>query len=105
MRINWRKFIGVDPDVHHGEPFIKGTRVPVSVIVGSVADGMTFDEIINSYPQLKKESVRAALAYAADILHEMNDDGWDRLMEIRKKLGKGRKNKKNSVEILSEMRR
>lgn len=105
MRIDWHKFIGVDPEVHHGEPCIKGTRVPVSVIVGSVADGMTFDEIINSYPQLEKESVQAALAYAADILHERNDDGWDQLMEIRKKLGKGRKNNKNSVEILSEMRR
>jgi uncharacterized protein (DUF433 family) len=51
MRINWHKFISVDPEIHHGEPCIKGTRIPVSMIVGSVADGMSFDEIIDSYPQ------------------------------------------------------
>ena len=72
MRIDWHKFISVDPEVHHGEPCIKGTRVPVSMIVGSIADGMSFDEFIGEYPQLKKESVQAALAYAADIVrHEI----------------------------------
>ena len=70
MRIDWHKFIGVDPEVHHGEPCITGTRVSVSMIVGSIADGMSFDEIINEYPQLKKESVQAALAYAADIVRQ-----------------------------------
>ena len=62
MRIDWHNFISVDPEIHHGEPCIKGTRIPVSMIVGSVADGMSFDEIIDAYPQLKKESVQAALA-------------------------------------------
>ncbi len=61
MRIDWHTFISVDPEVHHGEPCIKGTRIPVSMIVGSVADGISFDEIINAYPQLKKESIVAAL--------------------------------------------
>lgn len=70
MRIDWHEFISVDPDIHHGEPCIKGTRIPVSMIVGSVADGMSFDEIIDSYPQLKKDSVKAALAYAADIVRQ-----------------------------------
>lgn len=72
MRINWQEYISADPEIHHGEPCIKGTRIPVSMIVGSIADGMTMDEIIASYPQLKKESVRAALAYAADVVrHEV----------------------------------
>ena len=70
MRIDWHKFITVDPNVHHGEACIKGTRVPVSMIVGSVADGMSFDEIVDAYPQLKKESVQAALAYAAEIVRQ-----------------------------------
>jgi len=70
MRIDWHKFISVDPEVHHGEPCIKGTRVSVSMIVGSVADGMSVDEIVDAYPQLKEESVRAALAYAADIVRQ-----------------------------------
>jgi uncharacterized protein (DUF433 family) len=68
MHIDWHKLITVDFDIHHGEPCIKGTRIPVSMIVGSVADGKTFDEIIEAYPQLKKESIQAALAYAADIV-------------------------------------
>ena len=59
MRIDWHKHIAVDSDIHHGEPCIKGTRVPVSLIVGCVADGMTFDEILDAYPQLKKESIQA----------------------------------------------
>ena len=72
MRIDWHRYISVDPEVHHGEPCITGTRVPVSMIVGSIADGMSFDEIIDEYPQLKKESIQAALAYAADIVrHEI----------------------------------
>jgi uncharacterized protein (DUF433 family) len=70
MRINWHKFITIDPDIHHGEPCIKGTRVPVSIIVGSIADGMTFDEILDAYPQLKRESIQAALAYAAEVVRQ-----------------------------------
>lgn len=70
MRIDWHKFVSVNPEIHHGEPCIIGTRIPVSMIVGSVADGMSFDEIIDAYPQLKKESVQAALAYAADIVRK-----------------------------------
>jgi uncharacterized protein (DUF433 family) len=68
MRIDWRKYIAVDPDIHHGEPCITGTRVPVSMIVESVADGMALDEILDAYPQLKKESIQVALVYAADII-------------------------------------
>jgi len=40
------------------------------MVVGSVADGMAYDEILNAYPQLKKESIQAALAYAAAIVRE-----------------------------------
>ncbi len=61
MRIDWHTFISVDPEIHHGEPCIKGTRIPVSIIVGSVADGMSFDKIINAYPHLEEESIEVAL--------------------------------------------
>jgi uncharacterized protein (DUF433 family) len=72
MRVDWQQFIVVDPEIHHGEPCLKGTRIPVSMIVGSVADGMSFDEIIESYPQLNKEALQAAMAYAADVVrHEV----------------------------------
>jgi len=75
MRIDWHKHISVDPEVHHGEPCIKGTRVPVSMIVGSIADGMSFDKIVDSYPQLKKESLQAALTYAEDFAHKDRKEG------------------------------
>jgi uncharacterized protein (DUF433 family) len=39
MNVNWREKIVINPVIHHGEPCITGTRVPVSVIVGSIADG------------------------------------------------------------------
>ena len=72
MRVDWHKFIVVDPEIHHGEPCVKDTRIPVSMLVGSIADGMSFDEIIDAYPQLKKEAIQAALAYAADVVrHEV----------------------------------
>ena len=69
-RINWKEYIVIDPDLHHGDPCIKGTRIPVTTIVGSLADGMTSDEIIAAYPQLTVIEVQAALAYAADIMRQ-----------------------------------
>lgn len=61
-RINWRDYVNIDKDLHHGEPCIKGTRVPASIIVGSIADGMTVDEVLREYPQITLEAVRASLA-------------------------------------------
>lgn len=69
-RINWKEYIVIDPDLHHGDPCIKGTRIPVTTIVGSLADGMTSDEIIAAYPQLTLIEVQAALAYAADVMRQ-----------------------------------
>jgi uncharacterized protein (DUF433 family) len=64
--MNWRERISIDPDIHHGEPCIKGTRVPVSVIVGSIADGDTPPQIIDAWPQLTVDDIRAALKFAAE---------------------------------------
>jgi len=62
----WRSRIAIDPKIHHGDPCIAGTRVPVSVIVGSLADGDTFEQILASYPQIKQEDIRAALQFAGN---------------------------------------
>jgi uncharacterized protein (DUF433 family) len=64
--MSWRDRISIDPAIHHGKPCIKGTRVPVSVIVGSIADGDTPERIIESWPQLTAEDIRAALRFAAE---------------------------------------
>jgi len=63
--MNWRARISIDPRIHHGKPCIKGTRIPVSVIVGSIADGDTPERIIQSWRQLKPEDITAALRFAA----------------------------------------
>jgi uncharacterized protein (DUF433 family) len=70
QRVEWRQRIVTDPEIHHGEPCIAGTRVPVRMIVGSLADGLTAEQIVAEYPQLAPEDIAAALAYAAEVLHQ-----------------------------------
>ncbi len=68
----WRKRISVAPAVHHGDPCIAGTRVSVSVIVGSVADGDSFADLLRSYPQLTREDIQAALHFAAEAVNRFD---------------------------------
>ena len=70
MRRRWQDRIAIDPEIHHGDPCIKGTRIPVAMVVGSLADGMTFDDIREAYPQLTNEDIYAALAYASEVMHQ-----------------------------------
>jgi uncharacterized protein (DUF433 family) len=58
------------PDLRGGEPCIKGTRIPVSVIVASLAQGLTRQDIIREYPQLKDEDITAALMYASESVQQ-----------------------------------
>ena len=69
-RIDWKEHITIDPGLHHGDPCITGTRIPVTIIVGSLADGMTAKEILDAYPQLSPADIQAALAYAADVMRQ-----------------------------------
>lgn len=69
-RIRWQERIVMDPDLHHGDPCIKGTRIPVTMIVGSLADGMTYGQIQQAYPQLSDDDISAALSYAADVIKQ-----------------------------------
>lgn len=68
--MNWREHITVHPQVCHGKACIKGTRVPVSVILDNLAAGLSPEEITGSYPSVSSEAVHAALAYAADLAGE-----------------------------------
>ena len=67
-RIRWQDRIVIEPDLHHGEPCIRGTRIPVSVILGSLADNMTSAEIQQAYPQLQTEDIRAAASVAPQVI-------------------------------------
>lgn len=69
-RIRWQERIVMDADLHHGDPCIKGTRIPVAMIVGSLADGMTYGQIRQAYPQLSDDDISAALSYAADVIKQ-----------------------------------
>jgi uncharacterized protein (DUF433 family) len=59
--------ISSDPDILHGKPCIKGTRIPVYLIVSLVAEGETVENIIKDYPSLTPEDIKAALRYAAKL--------------------------------------
>jgi uncharacterized protein (DUF433 family) len=70
MRRHWQDRITIDTELHHGDPCIKGTRIPVTMIVGSLADGMSFADIRDAYPQINDEDIYAALAYAAEVMRK-----------------------------------
>jgi uncharacterized protein (DUF433 family) len=59
--------IVIHPAMGHGKPIINGTRVPLQIIIGSLAGGMEIEEIVTEY-DLQKENVLAALAYAARVI-------------------------------------
>ena len=60
--------IELNPKVCNGKPVIKGTRIPVSVILELIAEGESWDELLAGYPELKREDVQAALLYARAFL-------------------------------------
>ncbi|MGR3316882.1 MAG: DUF433 domain-containing protein [Candidatus Anammoxibacter sp.] len=59
----------IDPEIQHGKPVIKNTRVPVARIIGGLAGGMAIDEVINEY-EISEEDIRAALKYACELIEE-----------------------------------
>ncbi len=63
--------ISVDPRVCSGKPCIRGTRIMVRNVLGMFAGGYTLDRILEEYPELTREDVVAALAYASDVVDEM----------------------------------
>ncbi|RLI77006.1 antitoxin [Archaeoglobales archaeon] len=60
--------IVVDPKVMVGKPVIKGTRIPVDAIIKRLADGMSIRDILEEYPNLTENDIKAALRYAARIV-------------------------------------
>jgi uncharacterized protein (DUF433 family) len=61
--------ITIDPAICHGKPVIQGTRVPVSIILGSISAGMSFEQIEREY-DVTADDIRAALAYANELVEE-----------------------------------
>lgn len=67
---DWRNRIAIKPGVCFGKPCIKGTRIWVSLILDFLADGMSVEEILESYPHLKRDDIRACIAYGAEMARE-----------------------------------
>lgn len=60
--------ISTDPGLMAGKPVIRGTRIPVELIVRMLAQGIAEEEILREYPRLQAQDIRAALTYAANVL-------------------------------------
>lgn len=56
--------ISIDPKICHGKPCIKGTRIMVSIVLALLEEGLTFKDVIEEYPELHEDDIKAALEYA-----------------------------------------
>ncbi len=68
--MNWRDHITVDPEICHGRACITGTRVLVTTVLDNLAAGLDYQAIVESYPSVTPEAVRAAICYAAELAKE-----------------------------------
>ncbi|MBM3157760.1 MAG: DUF433 domain-containing protein [Chloroflexi bacterium] len=62
--------ITIDPEVMHGKPVIKGTRIPVYIVLNLLAGGFKIEDVLREYPDLSKEDISACLEYAAELAQE-----------------------------------
>jgi len=69
--MNYRELITIEPGKRGGRPCIRGMRISVYDVLGWLAAGMTNEEIIEEFPELTLEDIRASLAYAADRDHHL----------------------------------
>jgi uncharacterized protein (DUF433 family) len=68
--IDWRQYIHGDPEILSGKPVVKGTRLATDFIMGLFAAGWTQEQVLESYPNLTPEALRAIFAFAAELLRE-----------------------------------
>ena len=69
--MDYQHYISLDPTIRFGKPCVKGSRISVYDVLGWLASGMTTDQILEDYPELKEIEIRACLACAADKEHRM----------------------------------
>lgn len=69
-RDDWRARISFDPAVCHGQACVAGTRVLVTVVLDSLAEGLTPQDVVREYPSVTLADVGACLAYAAELAHD-----------------------------------
>jgi len=70
LNMDWRERIVCDPDILVGKPAVKGTRLSVELILGWLAQGWAHETLLDAYPQLTRDDILAALAFAAEKMRE-----------------------------------
>ena len=68
--MSWQERISIDPTICHGKPYIKGTRIWVSLVLDFLASGDSIESILQEYPNLTLEDILACIAYSAEIVRE-----------------------------------
>jgi uncharacterized protein (DUF433 family) len=68
--MEWRRYIHSDPEILSGKPVVKGTRLSVEFILGLFAAGWTEEEMLENYPTLTPEALRAVFAFTAECMRE-----------------------------------
>jgi uncharacterized protein (DUF433 family) len=69
--MKYNEYIKINPEIRFGKPCIRNTRITVFDVLGWLASGMTYEEIINDFPELTIEDIKACLYYAADREHKL----------------------------------
>ena len=67
MPVDWKRYIVSDPEVLRGKPRLKGTRIPVGLVLGYLASGKTVEDIIAEFPDLMPDQIAACLDYAREL--------------------------------------
>ena len=67
--MNWQDHIVVDPKILVGKPVLRGTRIAVELVIDLLAQGWTQEQILENYPGLTPEAIRACVAYASEVVH------------------------------------
>ncbi len=68
--MNWQPYISTAADIARGKPIVQGTRVTVEFVLGLFAAGWTSAQVLENYPTLTAEALRAVFAYSAEVLHD-----------------------------------
>lgn len=74
--MDWRERIVCDPEILAGKPAVKRTRLSVELILGWLAQGWTHEMVLESYPQLTRDDILAALAFAVEKIGEQSSRCW-----------------------------
>lgn len=72
--IGYHDRINIDPKILFGKPVFKGTRIPISIVLKMLRDGATFQKILNEYPRLTEDDIKAALDYSVFIVDHTEEE-------------------------------